>query len=243
MASPATRGLGLGTDGCREAEVAARNTRYAGATNFMTRFHSIARFSICVALACLAGCSGPAPKPTPQTASSNAGKQREIFATCDSESFLSLAIARNYFLSGRKEDQVLVYVANKEPGFGLAQKLFREVSAGSIGDYSAFTTETLFACAQRESMQLDKPRELVKLCFARVDIPFFLSAWRHEGIVRNEATNKARSVLKNRTIYPDELISATAEAVYADKPDSDGRKIMGTVFWSCVYKEEWQRKS
>ena len=200
--------------------------------------------SACIAGFILASCaSQPPPAPAPKPSESHARSQKDAFAVCDAESGMALAMARNYFLSGRKEDQVLAYVGNKEPGAGLAQKLFREAAAGTVKHHADFATETLLECAAREGMTLDKPQELVRLCFARVDIPFFLRTFRQQGLAKDVAITRVEGVLKDRTIYTEPLIQATAETAYAESPSSDARKLLGTVFWSCVYHDEWRRPS
>jgi hypothetical protein len=92
-------------------------------------------------------------------------------------------------------------------------------------------------------MNLDKPKELVRLCFARVDIPFFLHTFRQQGLAKDVAITRVEAVLKDRALYTEPLIQAIAETAYADSPSGDARKLMGTVFWSCVYHDEWRRPS
>ena len=92
-------------------------------------------------------------------------------------------------------------------------------------------------------MTLDKPHELVRMCFARVDIPFFLQTWRREGLAKAAAITRVETMLNDRGIYSEPLIQATAQTVYSDDAPGDGRKLMGSVFWSCVYNSEWRHSS
>lgn len=193
-----------------------------------------------VATALLGSAYAVEPSPTP---SQDDVAQRRAFLVCDTEGGLALAIARNYFLSGRKEEQVLPYVGDRQPGLGLAQKLFREAAAGKVSHHSDFATEVLFECASREGMTLDKPSALVRTCFARVDIPFFLQTLRRRGLAKDEAIERLETMLKDRDIYPESLIRVTAQTVYSDDTGSDPDKLMGTVFWGCVYNSEWRHPS
>jgi hypothetical protein len=186
--------------------------------------------------------SAYAEEPSPP-ASPDDVAERRAFLVCDSEGGLALAIARNYFLSGRKEEQVLPYVGDKQPGLGLAQKLFRESAAGKVSHHADFATEVLFECASREGLALDKPNALVRMCFARVDIPFFLQTLRRRGVEKGEAITRLETMLKDRDIYPESMIQATAQSVYSDDAGSDANKLMGTVFWSCVYPSESRHPS
>jgi hypothetical protein len=112
---------------------------------------------------------------------------------------MALAMARNYFLSGRNEAHVLPYVGDKQPELGLAHRLFAEAAANQVSTHAAFVTEVLLECAPREGTKLDKPPELVMLCFARVDIPFFLDTWRKAQVAKQAATARAENALKHRT--------------------------------------------
>jgi hypothetical protein len=199
------------------------------------------RHTVLGATAALLGACAAQPPPAP--AHDAEAAQRRAFLVCDIESRMALNMARNYFLSGRKEDQVLPYVGNRQPGLGIAQRLFREAAAGTVSHHADFATEILFECASREKMSLDKPRGLVTTCFARVDIPFFLHTWRQQGLAKDAAIARVETMLKDRNVYSEPLIQSTAQTVYSADVHEDGRKVMGTVFWSCVYNTEWRQSS
>jgi hypothetical protein len=62
------------------------------------------------------------------------------------------------------------------------------------------------------------------------------------NIGRNpSAESRTSARLKNRDVYPSELIRAVGQAIYRDGDPPDLRKAMGMVFWSCLHNDAWKR--
>lgn len=162
-------------------------------------------------------------------------KERK-FLICDAEGSTALAAGRTYFLNGKKKESVLSYVRSSGLDQNLAQELFQRVGTGEIIHYADFAVDKLYSCAEREGLTIGKPKEKARICYARVDIPFFLYLFMKEGINKKGAIDKTVATLKNRSVYPESLITAVADGIYPSASLKESHKIMGTVFWTCLYK-------
>lgn len=194
-------------------------------------------FKYVLLLLLLEGCAAQQQQPQEVAKGIN-----EKFEICDSEGFMALNMARNYFMSHKNKDSVLNYTKSDAFLNDLAQTLFLRVDSGEIKHHADFAAETLYSCASREQMRLEKPMSMARICYARVDIPFFLSIDKNRGMAKADAIQKVSSVLENRTVYPEGLISAVADGAYETTATSQVRKLMGTVFWSCYYNKEWSKQ-
>jgi hypothetical protein len=167
--------------------------------------------------------------------------QGAAFRMCDAEGFMALNIGRNYMVSKRNRESVLKYVRGDDFAEKLALELFDRVDKGEVQHYADFAAEKLYSCAQRQHMDLQEPVAKATICYARADIPFFLHGDRQAGLDRPSAESRTSARLKNRDVYPSELIRAVGQAIYRDGDPPDLRKAMGMVFWSCLHNDAWKR--
>lgn len=178
----------------------------------------------------------------PTAALAQSSQAQTAFRLCDAEGFMALNIGRAYFLAGRRKESVLPYVAGDSFGEGLVSELSRRADAGELKHYADFATDKLYECANREHLQIEEPREKARICFARVDIPFFLHTDRQAGVTKEDSIQKLSRALNDPGVFPTQLISAVAEQVFTLQEPPPIRKLMGTVFWSCLYNEQWSGK-
>lgn len=165
------------------------------------------------------------------------------FQVCDAEGAMALHMARNYIMSGKKRESVLKHVGEDAQGMAMANALFSKVDSGEIKHHAQFAAESLLACAQREQLALNKSVGQTRVCYARVDMPFYLHLAKEQGLDKAAAIQKVSGQLSERTLYPSELISLLAERIYPDAAFEQTRKLMGTVFWSCMFNQEWTAKA
>jgi hypothetical protein len=195
------------------------------------------RFWFLVLAAVLLSSQAHAQAPSADVAS----PERAAFRMCDAEGFMALNIGRNYMLGKRDRESVLPYVRGDDFAEKLALELFDRVDKGEVKHYADFAAEKLYDCAQRQGMDLREPVAKAKICYARADIPFFLHGHRQAGLERPTAEARTSARLKNRDVYPPELIRAVGQAVYSGTDAPDLRKLMGMVFWSCLHNDAWKR--
>ncbi len=159
----------------------------------------------------------------------------ESFKLCESEAFLSLNIARNYLLSGKKSEAVTPYLSDSTFDQELASELFRRADSGDIKQHAKFAAEKLYACAAREGGDLDQPRVVAEACFAKVDIPFFLYSAKEDGLSKSEAIAKVEKLLADQQQFPTALISAVADRIYPSAGVQQVQRSMRALFWSCMF--------
>jgi hypothetical protein len=179
--------------------------------------------------------------------STGAAAQRDqkgpAFEKCDAEGFLALNIARNYLLGGKKKQSVLPYISDNPLGQALFAELERRVAAGEFKQhYADFATDKLYTCADREGLSIGEPRSKTRICYARVDIPFFLYVDRQKEAPKEQAIRNTRRILPATDLYPQSLIEAVADQVYAARDGAQVKRLMGTVLWSCVYSDQLKKK-
>jgi hypothetical protein len=202
-----------------------------------------ARALAIVAIGLLLGCQGtPAPKSSAQAqaAPKAAATQEQKFGLCDLEGFRALNTARQYLVIKDSKERILSYLGNSQSAQAFASDFFTRIDAKTLTSHTAFAAESLLACAAREELQIGKPKSVIEICYARADIPFFLNSLKSTTPNKADCIAKVRSILKDPTIYPDKLIAATADVAYGSGP-SNMQQLMGTVFWSCVYNDEWSK--
>ena len=141
--------------------------------------------------------------------------------------------------TGARSEAVLPYVQGSEFALRLARELFERVDRGELSHYADFAAEKLYACAVRERIDLQEPVANARICYARADIPFFMNGEKQAGVDRQAAVARTAAKLKNPNVYPHALIHAVGEAIYGGNYDL--RKLMGTVFWSCLHNDYWKR--
>ncbi len=168
------------------------------------------------------------------SAQDNRPDQVRKFLLCDTEAFMALHMARSYFLDQKDKDQVIATFVKREHDLKLAHELFQKVDSDEIKHYADFAVHKLYACASRQGFEVGKPRGIARLCFARVDIPFFLAVLKSDGIGKKSAMTKVATTLTNREVYPEGLIPVVAEAIYSSASQEQTKKTMGIVFWSCL---------
>jgi hypothetical protein len=196
------------------------------------------RFSPLVLAALLLPSLASAQAPPADGASASQGAS---FRMCDAEGFMALNIGRNYMLGKRDRESVLKYVRGDDFAEKLALELFERVDKGEVRHYAEFAAEKLYSCAQGQHMELRAPVAKASICYARADIPFFLNGDRQAGLDRPSAEARTSARLKNRDVYPSELIRAVAQSVYRDGEPPDVRRVMGMVFWSCLDSDPGKR--
>ena len=193
------------------------------------------RIVIAWTLVALAACQSSGPAATGPTT------QKLKFGLCDAEGFRALNTARQYLVLKDSKDHIRSYLGTSPNAQAFMQDFFTRADAGQIKSHAVFAAEKLYACADREGLNIGKPRAVAEACYARADIPFFLVGVKANTPGKREGVRKVEAILKDRTLYPEPLITATADAVYSS-PAPDTQKLMGTVFWSCVYNQEWTAK-
>ena len=189
--------------------------------------------SLIVALV-LVGCATQSSVPSQQENAQEATKRK--FIICDAEGSSSLLLARVYFLSGKKRESVGTYLKT-DADRQRADDLFHRVATGEVKHYADFAVERLYACAAREGFSINKSRALARVCYARVDIPFFLFVFKSQGMTKAAAVKKVRSMLDNQQVYPEKLVYAVADQVYPSATFASADKLMGATFWSCLYSQ------
>jgi hypothetical protein len=157
------------------------------------------------------------------------------FKLCESEAFMSLNMARNYLLGGKKREAVTPYIGNSAFDQELSAELFRRVDSGEIVHHAQFATEKLYDCAAREGANLDQVRTVTKACFAKVDLPFFLYLAKEEGLGKTEAIARVERQLTDRELYPSALASTVAERIYLAPDIRQVQRTMRALFWSCMF--------
>ncbi len=163
------------------------------------------------------------------------------FRLCESEAFLALHMGRNYMVLSRRDRSSVLDDVSRDDTFtrGLAEALLARVDDGTVRHYADFAADRLAACADRQNMEFSKPKDLVRLCFARVDIPFFLMAFRAQGLPREEALQQVKALLKDRDHFPDALIDFVATELFGPGDQEPEDRYMRKVFWTCVFSQEW----
>lgn len=173
--------------------------------------------------------------PLAMPAAAQSGSAKDSFTLCESEAFLSLNVARNYLLFGRKRDNVLPYLSNSAFDQDLAQELFRRADANEIRHHAQFAAEKLAACAKRTGQDFSRPTFVVESCFAKVDIPFFLYNALEEKASKDDAIASTEKSLPNRDLYPAALIREVADRLYPSSSLDQTRRTMRSLFWNCVF--------
>lgn len=196
---------------------------------------SFIRVVCCAGAVLLAGCQS---SPAPQSSST----QEMRFQQCDLEGMRAFNIARQYIVLKDSKERILSYVGKSESGQAVVNDLVARADAKAVKHHAEYATEKLFACAEREQLNIGKSKSIVQTCYARADIPFFMVSGKAATPNKVDAVAKVGNILKDRTVYPLKLIEATATTVYDVSPAPDAQKLMGTVFWSCVYNDEWNAK-
>ena len=168
--------------------------------------------------------------------------QEAKFRICDSEGNIALAVGRMYFMNGKKKEKVLenINIQRSRIAMGFLNEISDRVTAGELRHYADFATDKLYACARREGLNIGKPRELARICYARVDIPFFLIVFKKQGMEKKQAIDKVSTMFNRGTVYPEKLITSVADVVYSPAGEQENQTD-GPVFWSCLY--QWQPKS
>ena len=196
--------------------------------------------------ALLAGCASNQPVIAPGT-STQASKpqttEERSFRLCESESFMSLHMGRNYMLlSKRDKSSVLSYI-NRDDKYAnaVAEEIFTGVDGGTIRHYADYAADRLLKCSQEQGMPLAKSRDLLRMCFARVDIPFLLSDFKDQGLTKTEAINRATAALRDESQYPKALINTVASQMYAPGQQTSADRHMKQLFWSCTFAQEWSQ--
>jgi hypothetical protein len=167
------------------------------------------------------------------------------FKLCESESFMSLHMARNYLLlSKRDKNSVLAYI-NKDDQFAnnVAKDLFEGVEGGKIQHYADFATTKLMTCIHREDVEFSKPESELRLCFTRVDIPFFLSTFKDQGLSKSQAIERASRAFQNQRVYPTALVNSVAAQMFPPGPETNPDELMKKSFWACVFSDEWSKSN
>lgn len=198
----------------------------------------------CFAL--LAGCASKPPSVAPAMSSQASTQQtteENKFHLCESESFMALHMARNYMLiSKRDKSAVLNYISRDDKyANAVAEDIFTGVDSGKVKHYADYAADKLLKCSKDQGMPLAKSRDQLRVCFARVDIPFLLSAFKEQGLAKSEAISKATAALKNESQYPKALINTVASQMYAPGPQGSADRHMKQLFWSCTFSEEWSQ--
>ena len=162
------------------------------------------------------------------------------FRKCECEGNIALAVGRMYFTNGRKKEAVLknANIQRSQIAKDFLNEISDRATAGELRHYADFATDKLYGCAQREGLNIGKPRELARICYARVDIPFFLVVFKSQGMDKKQAIEKTSTLFHQRTIYPEKLITAVADVVYTQASEQENQKLMGFVFWSCLHNPQ-----
>jgi hypothetical protein len=194
----------------------------------------------------LAGCASNQPAIAPATSTQAAPQQtneESKFKLCESESFMALHMARNYMLiSKRDKSAVLNYISRDDKyANAVAEEIFSGVDSGKIRHYADYAADRLLKCSQEQGMPITKSQDLLRMCFARVDIPFLLSAFKDQGLAKSEAINRATTALKDERQYPKPLITAVASQMYAPGQQASADRHMKQLFWSCTFSQEWSQ--
>ncbi len=158
-----------------------------------------------------------------------------IFSICDNEAFSALDMARNYILFKDSKEHIRILLGESQELQKIATELFEKADSGRIKHHADFAADKLIECAAREGMAFDKPRDQVKVCFARVDIPFLLISMRDKRMTKSEAVTKVSTMLKDRSVYPIPLIAMVADMVYSNASMEEDRKTMRGIFWNFIY--------
>ena len=95
------------------------------------------------------------------------------YRQCEAEGFDALHMARLYLLNGHKRDAILELAGEDQDRLKVANELFEKVGSGEIKNHVDFAIDHFFGCLDKEQIQLKQSRAYARLCYARVDIPFF----------------------------------------------------------------------
>jgi hypothetical protein len=165
------------------------------------------------------------------------------FQKCDGEGFTALNIARNYLLGGKRREAVTPYIGEDTAGKAMLEELVRLVEANEIRHYVDFAAVKLYQCSRILGIPIGEPIDKARVCYARVDIPFFLHVDRQKGVPKEDAIRKVRKLLPDTKVFPQELIAAVADQVYETRNPAEVKKLMGTTFWSCLYRDQIKKGS
>jgi hypothetical protein len=175
------------------------------------------------------------------TAAPSKSTQEQKFRLCDALGFRGLNVGRQYLVLHDSQEHIRSYLGSSPDAQAFASDFFARADAHQIQSHPRFAADELYACAEREGLTIGKPREQAVACYARADIPFFLAGVKVSTPNEADGVRRVEAILKDRTLYPVALITATADSVYASPP-ADIQKLMGTMFWSCLYNAEWTAK-
>jgi hypothetical protein len=170
----------------------------------------------------------------------NSAEDQEVLAKmqlCSAEGQFALHMARTYFTNGKKADQLVSGKSATEDNLQLVFELVNKVSTGEVKHYADFAAEKLYACAKRVDLSIIKPEYLARACYARVDIPHYLSLFKMTGSSKEAAVSKVTGMLKDRNIYPEPLIGAVANLVYQEPQQEPYEKLLDRIFWTCLYND------
>ena len=190
-----------------------------------------------VAITCLlAACAGTGPSGTQPTAGSEAAKQA-AFTECESTGVVALTMARQYLVIKKGDKSaVLGWLGpNDAEARQIADELFDGVQKRQIRHHADFAADKLMACAKRNQLGVNRTRDQVRGCYARVDVPFFLQGFKDGGMPQAAAAAKVRGMFKDKGVYPDAFVNATAAEVYAAPASQSADRYQKAVFWQCLY--------
>jgi hypothetical protein len=187
------------------------------------------RHFIVIAAVAVSACQAPSVALQSRTSNAKEGPSLEL---CDVEGMQALDIAREYIVLHGSRERLLAE-AKDSSSEAVVWALTERADQGRIESHVHFATEKLFACASHAGVNVRKSPDEVRLCYARVDVPFFLTAQREVGATKSAAIATVGEILNDRTFYPQELIEAVANAVYDTSRSSDKKQLMSKTFWSC----------
>lgn len=188
----------------------------------------------------LLGCASAPMEHSPEITllGQSMGASKENFFLCSSEGLLALHMARSYIAGKGQRDTVLPYIGKTAFDQEMASDLFRRVDAGEVAYHFDFATDKLYACAARLGLTMVQPWTLARQCYARVDIPFLYFQEKERGTSKSTAVKVALARARDRSVYPETLLTSLADEAYAPTSLQGQRNVTEAVFWRCMFADQ-----
>ena len=155
------------------------------------------------------------------------------FLHCQHEAFQSYFLGMGYFQAKQRGEELEAYDDSKETKQRL-KRIRKGDKSGEFKHYADFAATALYDCAREEGLAVEKSLDIARVCFARVDIPFYLLIAKNNGVDKAVAINQVSQALNDANLHPRPLIELVADMVYSNPNSQDLEiEIMRAVFWTC----------
>jgi hypothetical protein len=165
--------------------------------------------------------------------------RRPAFTGCELEGFMSLTAARNAIVFADKKENLL----GKAPTpwrTAMVEELYARKADDKL-THAGFAAQKFYECADRERLGLARNAG-AWVCFARLDVVFYLDADRRKGRTRDEAVARfQRSFAKvPKAVFPDGLVDKIAPMVFRITTDEGEYELRRFVLETCLFPDDWK---